>query len=179
MKIMGKIYFIDSENVGDNWVSLLDALTDDDKLLVFFTQKSPHMNYRNLVLLKQSQKEVNFIECCEGNNALDFQLSTDLGFRICDTPDNEFIIVSNDTGYDAVVKYWKRRGISLRRVQGRDCAKIKTDMLKEQQNEKQIIRKAAATVENIKESNEMRNRDNDRFRHPKNIRDNIRDRRNS
>lgn len=118
---MNKLYFVDSENVGDNWVSLLDSITTEDKLLVFYTAKSPHMNYKNIVLLKNSPKEVTFIECCEGSNALDFQLCTDLGYRVKDYEDTEFIIVSNDTGFDAVVKYWSHRGITIRRIQGKAC----------------------------------------------------------
>ena len=119
---MCKIYFIDSENVGDNWISLLNTIAPEDELLVFFTAKSPHMNYKNLILLKQSPKEVTFIECCEGNNALDFQLCTELGYRVNELPDNEFIIVSNDTGFDAVVKYWNHRNIPVKRIQGKACA---------------------------------------------------------
>lgn len=122
---MGKTYFIDSENVGDNWISLLGAVTEEDVILVFYTNRSPHMNYRNVILLKQSPVDVTFIECCEGNNALDFQLCTDLGYRIHELrEDEEFIIVSNDTGFDAVVKYWKKRKMPVRRIQGKTCAQI-------------------------------------------------------
>lgn len=119
---MSKTYFIDSENVGDNWISLLTTVAPDDEILVFYTAKSPHMNYKNLILLKESPKEVSFIECCEGNNALDFQLCTDLGYRVNKIADGEFIIVSNDTGFDAVVKYWRQKGIPVKRIQGKACS---------------------------------------------------------
>lgn len=121
---MNKIYFIDSENVGDNWISLLNTVAPDDEILVFYTARSPHMNYKNLILLKQSPKEVTFIECCEGNNALDFQLCTDLGYRVRDLGEAEFIIVSNDTGFDAVVKYWTQRSKCVRRIPGKACASV-------------------------------------------------------
>ncbi|MCQ2558862.1 MAG: PIN domain-containing protein, partial [Oscillospiraceae bacterium] len=71
-----KYYLIDSENVGDSWISLLLSAAPEDEILVFYTLKSPHMSYKNLILLKQSPREVCFIECCEGANALDFQLCT-------------------------------------------------------------------------------------------------------
>ncbi len=119
---MRKTYFIDSENVGDSWISLLDTVADDDDILVFYTAKSPHMKYKNLILLKESPKKITFIECCEGSNALDFQLCTDLGFRVNNIADGEFIIVSNDTGYDAVVRYWKQRQVPVRRIKGAACA---------------------------------------------------------
>ncbi|MBP5732607.1 MAG: hypothetical protein J6W66_02105 [Lachnospiraceae bacterium] len=119
---MKKFYFIDSENVGDHWISLLDHATDDDEILVFYTENSPHMNYKNLVILKQSPKEITFVECSSGNNALDFQLSTSLGYHVHAFEGCEFIIVSNDTGYDAVVKFWNQRKIRVRRIKGANCA---------------------------------------------------------
>ncbi len=123
---MSKTYFIDSENVGDNWIALLSVVSkEEDELLVFYTAKSPHMNYKNVILLKQSDIEVTFIECCEGNNALDFQLCTELGFRIPTlNNDGEFIIVSNDTGFDAVVRYWRKREKSVKRIPGKACASL-------------------------------------------------------
>ena len=128
---MSKKYFIDSENVGDNWISLLDTVAEEDEILVFYTAKSPHMNYKNLITLKQSPKDVIFVECCEGSNALDFQLCTELGYQVHDINDEEFIIVTNDTGYDAVVKYWKDRGIPIKRITGKACIQ------KQQSSEKQ------------------------------------------
>ena len=119
---MSNYYFIDSENVGDNWVFLLDTIAEDDAILVFYTSKSPHMNYKNLVKLKKSPKDVIFIECYEGNNALDFQLCTELGYRVHDIRDiDEFIVVTNDTGYDAVIKYWNKRNIAVKRIPGNAC----------------------------------------------------------
>ena len=49
---MGKIYLVDSENVGDIWVPLLVSSQEDDEVLVFYTTKSPHMNYENVRMLK-------------------------------------------------------------------------------------------------------------------------------
>ncbi len=121
---MKKTYFIDSENVGDSWVSLLSVISDEDELLVFYTKKSPHMNYRNVVLLMESSKKIQFIECLEGNNALDFQLSTELGFRLSNIKDDAFVIVSNDNGYNAVVKYWSSRNINVSRVTGKELASL-------------------------------------------------------
>lgn len=119
VKYMKINYFIDSENVGDSWITLLDAADTDDEILVFYTLKSPHMNYRNIILLKNSPKDVTFIECIGGNNGLDFQLTTELGYRIALHPDEEYIIFSNDAGFDAVVKYWIARGISVSRTRSR------------------------------------------------------------
>ena len=119
---MRKFYYIDSENVGDDWISLLASVGVDDKIFVFYTDKSPHMNYNNLILLKNSPKEVTFIKCFEGTNALDFQLCTEIGLQVHDNPDAEFIIVSNDTGYDVVVKYLMQHNVRIKRIKGADCS---------------------------------------------------------
>ena len=119
---MSKKYFVDSENVGDSWIDLLDTALEEDEILVFYTEKSPNMKYNNLIKLKQAPRDVTFMECCAGNNALDFQLSTELGYQVHDIGDTEFIIVSNDTGYDAVVKYWRDRRIRIKRILGKTCS---------------------------------------------------------
>ena len=115
-----KHYLIDSENVGDFWIPLLDLPADKARLIVFYTKNSPHMSYDSLIKLKESDRTVTFIKCYEGTNALDFQLCTELGFLIAGNPGDEFIIVTNDTGYDAAVKYWRRKEYSVKRIAGKD-----------------------------------------------------------
>ena len=117
---MGKIYLVDSENVGDIWVPLLVASQPDEEVIVFYTQKSPHMNYENVRLLKETEKEAEFIKCFEGSNALDFQLVTQLGYLLCENQENSYVIVSNDTGFDAAVRYWKQRNMPVQRLSGKD-----------------------------------------------------------
>ena len=115
-----KHYLIDSENVGDFWIPLLELPADSAELIVFYTKNSPHMSYDSLIKLKESDRKVTFIKCYEGTNALDFQLCSELGFLIAQNPGDEFIIVTNDTGYDAAVKYWRRKEYSVKRIAGKD-----------------------------------------------------------
>ena len=117
---MKRIYLVDSENVGDIWVPLLVASQPDEEVIVFYTQKSPHMNYENVRLLKETEKEAEFIKCFEGSNALDFQLVTQLGYLLCENQANSYVIVSNDTGFDAAVRYWKRRNMPVQRLSGKE-----------------------------------------------------------
>lgn len=117
---MKKIYLVDSENVGDIWVPLLVASQPDEEVIVFYTQKSPHMNYENVRLLKETDKEAKFIKCFEGSNALDFQLVTQLGYLLCENQENSYVIISNDTGFDAAVRYWKQRNMPVQRLSGKE-----------------------------------------------------------
>lgn len=99
---------------------LLVASQPDEEVIVFYTQKSPHMNYENVRLLKETEKEAEFIKCFEGSNALDFQLVTQLGYLLCENQEYSYVIVSNDTGFDAAVRYWKQRNMPVQRLSGKD-----------------------------------------------------------
>ncbi len=120
---MKKIYLVDSENVGDIWVPLLVESQPDEEVIVFYTQKSPHMNYENVRLLKETDKEAKFIKCFEGSNALDFQLVTQLGYLLCENQENSYVIISNDTGFDAAVRYWKQRNMPVQRLSGKELSR--------------------------------------------------------
>ena len=54
------------------------------------------------------------------NHALDFQLCSELGYLIAMNKSDDFIIVTNDTGYDAAVKYWRHKEYSVKRIAGKD-----------------------------------------------------------
>lgn len=146
---MKKIYLVDSENVGDVWVPLLVSSQAEDEVMVFYTQKSPHMNYENVRMLKESQKEAVFVKCFEGNNALDFQLVTELGHMLQENADREYIIVSNDTGFDAVVRYWTLRNMPVCRLSGKDCSR-KTVRQNQQADDGQAVRETRPKNSNQK-----------------------------
>lgn len=141
---MKKKYLVDSENVGDIWVPLLIASQPEDQVIVFYTQKSPHMNYENVRLLKETDKEAEFVKCYEGSNALDFQLVSQLGYLLREDADCEYVIVSNDTGFDAVVRYWTVRKMPVRRLSGKECSR---QMSKNYSNAEIPVK--TETVENI------------------------------
>jgi hypothetical protein len=112
---MSKTFYIDSENVGECWIDLL-LENPDCRFMVFFTDKSPRVDYEHLVKLMNSKNKPELIPCHKGNNALDFQLVTYLGYQLCSKKDSDTIIVSNDTGFDAVVDFWTGRGKKIERI---------------------------------------------------------------
>lgn len=122
---MKTIYFIDSENVNDAWISIATSAALEDELLVFYTAKSPHMSYEKVIELTTSGTHpINWVKCVEGNNALDFQLVTELGFRIATSPESRFVLVSNDNGFEAAVRYWKQKGVDIVRMKSSDCKQV-------------------------------------------------------
>ena len=138
-------YLIDSENVGDFWIPLLELPAEETELVVFYTRNSPHMSYESLIKLKQSDRAVSFIKCYEGTNALDFQLVSELGYRLALDDSDEFVIVTNDTGYDAAVKYWRHKKRAVKRITGKECryidkrTKVRAADTEEQNDEQTVI----------------------------------------
>lgn len=123
-----KVYLIDSENVGDVWVThIMEFAKPQDEIVVFYTQKSPYMSYENIRKLMETDREIVFIKCVEGQNALDFQLVTELGYRIGNVHDEtEYVVVTNDTGFDAAVRYWKTQGKMVKRYNVKFCQMLLT-----------------------------------------------------
>ena len=112
---MSRIYLVDTENVASTWQTILPELAADDLLLVFYTKNSPGIAYTDLGTLMQYIGRFSCVECYAGANGLDFQLVSYLGYLLADHPDAEFIIVSRDTGYDAVCKFWTDKGKNVAR----------------------------------------------------------------
>lgn len=107
-----KVYLIDSENVSDEWVNLLDIMEDNSCIIVFYTDKSTHMNCNQVCkLMEKGTGRVQWIKCFGGNNALDFQLVSELGAMIERSFASAYVIVSKDNGYNPVVRYWGTRGV--------------------------------------------------------------------
>lgn len=119
------VYLVDSENVNDVWIRLVTNMKPEDEILVFYTEKSPHMSYEKVIELTQlSDRPIRWIKCVEGSNALDFQLVTELGARVATQPGYVFVIVSNDNGFDAAVKYWTQREKDVRRMKSAECRQL-------------------------------------------------------
>lgn len=73
------------------------------------------------VLEKIIRRKINFEVYKVGSgskNALDFQLSSFMGYIIAKNEDKEciFYIVSKDTGFDHLIDFWRKKGINVERI---------------------------------------------------------------
>lgn len=109
------IYLIDTENVRTVWTLLLDRMTENDKIYVFYTMNSGHVSYEDLNGVISSGKNVELIQCHTGKNGLDFQLVSYLGYLIRNNENADYCIISDDSGYDAVLKFWEGRDVDVTR----------------------------------------------------------------
>lgn len=108
-------YLADTENVANRWSAFVDSAIPGDEFWLFFTK---NVGPAPLSLFAPgSLKHIAFVfvECSSGENALDFQLSTQLGYLVAQNPDAHFIIISRDADFDNAVHYWQSRGVDVRR----------------------------------------------------------------
>lgn len=109
-------YLIDSENVGSTWTSLLQG-NDKFELYICVTENAKSLNFSLLKELTEERRyKINIIECEPGKNSLDFYLSSYLGYLIGKGKHSSYTIVSQDTGYDHVIEYWKKEGYDVSRI---------------------------------------------------------------
>ena len=108
-------YLVDTENMGKEWTELLCS-EKNAVYHIFYTEKSPSVPIEAVERMNVLKKQLRFIKCHVGANALDFQLVTQLGYMLASAPSAQYHIVSKDTGYDAVVKIWTDRGMKVCRV---------------------------------------------------------------
>lgn len=118
-----RYYLIDTENVGDRWIDLISDLEGGDILVVFYTKN--HSKLLGECYLKQRyNKQIRWVECVVGNNALDQQLTGVLSYLIATHTEAGYAIYSNDKGYNSVIDFWKQRGLDIDMV-GFDTEKKK------------------------------------------------------
>ncbi len=113
---MANMYLVDYENVGDSAVMGIKNLVPGERVVIFFSKNAKALTFElwNEMTECKATKDVKMVEH-PGKNALDFQLSSHLGFAICKYPHFEnFVIVSKDTGFQTLVDFWeKEKGVKV------------------------------------------------------------------
>lgn len=106
-----RIFYADYENIQSAGLEGIDRLTEDDRLYVFYSVHAETIKIGVVNQILNSLAKVEFVEADAGTeNALDFQLVAGLFANISE--ENEYYIVSRDTGFDAAIKMGVRLGYS-------------------------------------------------------------------
>ncbi|MDE7325892.1 MAG: hypothetical protein K2N63_06420 [Lachnospiraceae bacterium] len=158
-----KIYLVDTENVGSTWKDLLPIKMGADQILLFFTENSPYVSYLDLQLILQFPDRFEMIKCNPGKNGLDFQLVSYLGYLLKTASKSNYVIVSNDNGFDAVVKFWQERGMSVSRmnvhhVLRQDIARAKENSAPTKSKQEPLPQKQEHTAQTAQKSTVKRGR---------------------
>ena len=107
------VYLVDFENVTSAGISGVQKLTKEDKVYIFYTANAANMSFAAHLNLLSSPAEIIYYNVSSGGkNALDFQLSSFLGYLISQGQDKQFYIISNDRGYEHVKNFWELSGMA-------------------------------------------------------------------
>lgn len=113
-----KIYLVDTENEGGKrYADILKNGLGNNMLYLFFTEKTAKID---LYCFREALRYPNqvVVEACNaGKNGLDFQLCSMLGYLAATGGStDEYFILSNDSGYDPCVEFWKQKGKNVARL---------------------------------------------------------------
>ena len=107
-------YFVDYENVKTDGLNGINKLETSDKVCIFYSEHADTITFDLHKRLNESKATITFQKVEVGSkNALDFQLVTFVGYEIAGNKEDEYYIVSKDTGYNSVCNYWKKRKIGI------------------------------------------------------------------
>lgn len=112
-------YFLDYENVHADGFKGAGSLKENDVVCVMYTDQSRNVTFDIIEEINSRGARIESYRAGTGSkNALDFQLSSYLGYVIGknEKKQYQYFIISEDTGYDRVVEFWKGRGISIKRM---------------------------------------------------------------
>lgn len=152
------IYYVDVENVGNEWMNIIKDETPNDKILYLFTSKYAHLTYSEAAFLHDYMSlGVVYIKegwsCGGGSNAIDYYLMGTMNNDIItdeNAEENEYIILSDDKGYDAFIRELKEKGINIRRQ-----PKGEKDILEKIKKEKALETLSRKEQDEIKEKNKL------------------------
>ena len=116
-------YFIDYENVRIDGLNGISKLTESDNVYIFYSENADTLTFGLARRLRETNADVHYQKIEVGTkNALDFQLSSYLGYIINGNKDNNditYYIITNDSGFKVLETYWRRHKYNVKIVQ--DC----------------------------------------------------------
>ena len=102
-----KAYLIDFENVKSKGLTGIEQLGADDKVIIFYGENSDTISFEMHCKVMTSSADIEYLKVrVGGKNALDFQLSTLLGYLLAKELYTHIFIISGDKGFDKLHDFW-------------------------------------------------------------------------
>ena len=144
-----RIFFVDFENVKISGLDGLLELNSTDEVFIFYSDKADGITFDVHKNLNETKAKINLQKVEVGSkNALDFQLSSYLGFIINENlnkgnENTSYFIVTKDSGFSCLITYWKNKSIDISIVTNLLCnqedkSENKTEDKAEDNNENKI-----------------------------------------
>lgn len=114
-----RYFFIDYENVHEAGLGGLTELTSRDFVIIYYSQLVNNLSFDLHRAIIETPAKVEIIKVQNGTkNALDFQLSSNLGYFInfnlvAGNKKCKYYIVSADNGYCCLIPFWKDFGAEV------------------------------------------------------------------
>lgn len=111
-------FLVDYENIGFSWMKNDVGIREGDILIVFYSEQRKGLNLDEMDNLLKLNVDIQLLKVRVGSkNALDFQLTTHLGYLIgTHLKSSNFHIISNDKGFDTVCEYWRKEQYFVDRI---------------------------------------------------------------
>ena len=115
-----RIFLVDFENVHSEGLAGVDALTEKDEVIIFHSTNADTITFEMMHKLMFSEAKLSYFKVRRGGrNALDFQMSSYLGYLIsANTKEHlkglEFYLISKDSGFDFVMDFWESGNVGVK-----------------------------------------------------------------
>ncbi|MDY5705177.1 MAG: PIN domain-containing protein [Lachnospiraceae bacterium] len=104
------VYLIDYENVHYAGWEGIEHLTKEDEVILFYSENASTIPMDLHIKVATSGARLRYIHVEKtGKNYLDFQLSALSGYLVAESGQEEFVVVSKDTGFNAIVDFWNQQ----------------------------------------------------------------------
>lgn len=146
-----KYYLVDYENVKTDGLKDLTGVKAEDVVILFYSDQCKNITLDIMDRMVQRNIKFSFCKVTTGvKNALDFQLSSHLGYLIGKDKEAKYYIVSNDKGYDCLCEYWSKQNIIVERItfKGKE-SQGKTSDKKETKKKSKVEESDIASLEEI------------------------------
>lgn len=101
-------FLVDFENVKSKGLVGIDQLGSDDHVVIFYSENSDTISFEMHCSVMRASASVEYMKVnVGGKNALDFQLSTLLGYMVAQQNNSHIFIISNDKGFDKLHDFWE------------------------------------------------------------------------
>lgn len=130
-------YLIDYENVGSDGLEGCSDLTKTDHIIIFFTKNAKKIDMSEIA--DHGESVLRMVEVPAGKQSTDIHIGSYLGYLAGKNEKKEckVIIVSKDTDYDKVIRFWAQKtGIKAARTQRINTQKTTQKQEKTQKKEK-------------------------------------------
>jgi len=103
------IFLVDYENVHVEGFNGLSNCSENDLIKIFYTKGADTLTFGLHRRLSETKAKIEYLKVENGSkNALDFQLSSYLGFLIANHAEEKYYIVSKDKGYEILTQFWSK-----------------------------------------------------------------------